>query len=75
MPARAAHSRRTATPKRIIMIMKLLFFLADVFVNTFGITKPTELARKQAAFFILVLTIVALAVATIAGFLVHSAMQ
>lgn len=57
------------------MIMKLLFFLADVFVNTFGITKPTELARKQAAFFILVLTIVALAVATIAGFLVHSAMQ
>lgn len=55
--------------------MKLLFFLADAFVNTFGITKPTERARKQAAFFILVLMVVALAVATLAGFLVHSAMQ
>jgi uncharacterized membrane protein len=33
--------------------MGLLYFLADSFVNTFGITQPTEKARKQAAFFIL----------------------
>ena len=58
-----------------MMHMKLLFFLADAFVNTFGITKPTERARKQAAYFILVLMVVALGVATVAGFLVHSAMQ
>lgn len=75
MPARAVRRRKTAAPKRIMMLMKLLFFLADAFVNTFGITKPTERARKQAAFFILVLMVVALAVATLAGFLVHSAMQ
>ncbi len=38
---------------RILSGMGLLYFLADSFVNTFGITQPTEKARKQAAFFIL----------------------
>jgi hypothetical protein len=55
--------------------MSLLYFLADAFINTFGITRPTEKARKQAAFFILGLIIIALALATVAGFLVHSAMH
>ncbi len=55
--------------------MKLLYFIADAFINTFGITKPTELARKRAAFFILGLIILALALATTAGFLVHSTMH
>ena len=55
--------------------MKLLYFLADAFINTFGITRPTEKARKQAAFFILGLIIIALALATTAGVLVHSAMH
>ena len=40
--------------------MRLLYFLADTFVNTFGITQPTERARKQAAFFILGLIILTL---------------
>jgi hypothetical protein len=55
--------------------MKFLYFLADSFINTFGITRPTEKARKQAAFFILGLILVALGAATIAGILVHSVMH
>jgi hypothetical protein len=55
--------------------MSLLYFLADAFINTFGITRPTEKARKQAAFFILALIILAIALAAGAGFLVHSAMH
>ncbi len=63
-------------PRRIIALaMSLLYFLADAFINTFGITRPTEKARKQAAFFILGLIILALALATAAGFLVHSSMH
>ncbi len=63
-------------PRRIIASpMSLLYFLADAFINTFGITRPTEKARKQAAFFILGLIILAIALATVAGFLVHSVMH
>jgi hypothetical protein len=53
-------------------LMKLLYFLADTFINTFGITRPTEKARKQAAFFILALILIALAAATTAGLVVRS---
>ena len=35
--------------------MGLLYVLADAFINAFGITKPTEKARRQAAVFIGVL--------------------
>lgn len=41
--------------------MRLLYFLADTFINTFGITQPTEKTRRQAAFFILLLVVVLLA--------------
>jgi hypothetical protein len=52
--------------------MRLLYFLADVFIKTFGITQPTERARKQAAFFILALLILVIFAATGAFFLIHS---
>lgn len=52
--------------------MKLLYFLADAFINTFGITQPTEKARKQAAFFILTLLILTIALAVSAGLLVRT---
>jgi hypothetical protein len=55
--------------------MNILYILADAFINTFGITRPTDRARKQAAFFILGLILLALIVATVAGFLVHSVMH
>ena len=53
--------------------MALLYFLADAFINTFGITRPTEAARRQAAFFILALLLLLVAGVTAVGFLIHSA--
>jgi heme/copper-type cytochrome/quinol oxidase subunit 2 len=35
--------------------MKPLIFLANAFINTFGITQPTEAAAKRASQFIAVL--------------------
>ena len=35
--------------------MKPLLFLANAFINTFGITQPTEAAAKRASQFIAVL--------------------
>ena len=55
--------------------MGFLYFLADMFINTFGITRPTEKTRKQAAFFILGLLTLALAVATTAFILAHAYMK
>jgi hypothetical protein len=48
---------------RTLDSVPLLLFLADVFINTFGITQPTEATRRRAAWFIfamLVLTLVLL---------------
>jgi len=39
--------------------MGLLYILVDAFINTFGITRPPETARKKAAFFILALLVLA----------------
>jgi hypothetical protein len=55
--------------------MGILYFLADVFINTFGITQPTEKARKQAAFFILGLAFLVLVAVSVAGYLVHLSMR
>ena len=52
--------------------MRLLYFLADTFISTFGITQPTPTTRKQAAFFILGLILLVLAAATAAFFLIPS---
>ena len=55
--------------------MGLLYFLADTFINTFGITQPTEKARKQAAFFILALMLLTVGGATVAFLVLHSFMK
>jgi len=55
--------------------MGFLYFLADTFINTFGITQPTEEARKQAAFFILALLILAVCGAVVAFLVLHSLMK
>ncbi len=55
--------------------MRVLYFLADAFINTFGITQPNEATRRQAAIFILILILLALAGAIAAFFLIHSVMQ
>ena len=52
-----------------------IYFLADTFINTFGITQPTEKARKQAAFFILTLLILTATGAAIAFAVLHAYMK
>jgi hypothetical protein len=47
--------------------MRILEALANIFINTFGITQPTDATRRQAAWFILGLMVAALAVVTIIG--------
>jgi len=42
--------------------MNLLEKLADIFFDTFGITKPTDQARGRAAWFLFVMLVVVLGV-------------
>jgi hypothetical protein len=55
--------------------MGFIYFLADTFINTFGITQPTEKARKEAAFFILALILLTVAFATVVFVVLHSYMK
>ena len=55
--------------------MSVLYFFVDIFIKTFGITEPTERARKQAAFFILALIALSLIAATMTAFILRSLMQ
>ncbi|MFC6646842.1 hypothetical protein ACFQBQ_14885 [Granulicella cerasi] len=51
--------------------MQFLDFLASAFINTFGITQPTEKTRRHASYFILsllVLTGVVMIVAAVTYF-------
>lgn len=55
--------------------MTFLYFLADTFINTFGITRPTEAARRHAAFFILGMMILVIVGVAVAGIAIHLAMR
>lgn len=55
--------------------VRILYFLADMFIDTFGITRPTPKARAQAAFFILALMVITLVSVLIAGLMIHSVMS
>lgn len=50
--------------------MRILEALASIFINTFGITQPTDAMRRKAAWFILALMIITLILVSIAGFIV-----
>jgi hypothetical protein len=50
--------------------MRLPEALAGVFISTFGITEPTEKARRQAAWFILSLLTLVLCGLVASGFLI-----
>jgi hypothetical protein len=53
-------------------VMKPLLFLSNAFINTFGITQPTEKTANRAAWFIaIMLAAVILAVLGVAGFTIH----
>jgi uncharacterized membrane protein len=55
--------------------MSFLYFLADAFINTFGITKPTDKTRRSVAFFICGLTVLVLLGVGTAGYLIHLSMS
>jgi hypothetical protein len=57
------------------VLVRFLYFLADTFINTFGITQPTEKARRQAAFFILGLMVLVVGVAVGAFAVLHAWMR
>ena len=59
---------RTSWPDAHTESMGFLYFLADTFISTFGITRPSAKTRKQAAFFILALLVLMLAGVTAAGY-------
>ena len=51
--------------------MGMFYFLADAFINTFGITKPTENKRRQMALFICGLIALVLVGVAATGLLIH----
>ena len=51
--------------------MAILYFLADAFIRTFGITEPTPRERKRAAIFILGLSLGVLVVVAVAAMLLR----
>ena len=55
--------------------MRFLYFLADMFIDGFGITRPTEKTRTQAAFFILALLILTLAGMVAAGLAIRAVVR
>ena len=55
--------------------MRLLEALASAFINTFGITQPTEGARRRAAWFILVMMAITLAIVCAVGYAFYAALH
>ncbi len=55
--------------------MRLLEALAAAFINTFGITQPTDETRRKAAWFILAMMVLTLALVTVVGYAFYSALH
>jgi len=55
--------------------MRLLEALTSAFINTFGITQPTEKTRRRASWFILSLLVVALIVVCAIGSIFYHLMH
>ena len=51
--------------------MGLLDSLAAAFINTFGITQPSRLARRRASWFIFGMLILTLLLVSVGGFLLY----
>ena len=51
--------------------MRILEALASIFINTFGITQPTDAMRRQTAWFILGLLILALGIVAAVGVVIY----
>jgi hypothetical protein len=55
--------------------MRLLEALATAFINTFGITQPTDETRRRAAWFILVMMVLTLVVVSLVGYGFYAALH
>ena len=56
--------------------MRPLLFISNAFINTFGITQPSEKNAKRAAWFIAIMLVLVVAVvATVAAVVLHLAFQ
>lgn len=55
--------------------MRLLEALASAFINTFGITQPTEATRRRAAWFILVMMVLTLCLVCGIGYAFYMALH
>ena len=55
--------------------MRFLEMLATAFINTFGITQPSDTMRRRAAWFIFLITVVTLAVVAAVGYAFYAAMH
>ncbi len=60
---------------RTLNFVKLLEALATAFINTFGITQPSDAMRRRAAWFIFVLLIVMLFAVFAVGTALYLAMR
>lgn len=55
--------------------MRLLEAFAAAFINTFGITQPTDAQRRRAAWFIFLMTLLTLAVVSGIGYALYTALH
>jgi hypothetical protein len=55
--------------------MRLLDALASAFIDTFGITQPSEQTRRRASWFILGLLVVAMAIVVAVGLVLYHFMH
>lgn len=60
---------------RTLDAMRLLEAFATAFINTFGITQPTDEQRRRAAWFILVMLLLTVAVVAVVGYAFYTAMH
>ncbi len=55
--------------------MRFLEILATAFINTFGITQPSEAMRRRATWFIFLIVVITLAVVAGIGYALYAAMH
>ena len=55
--------------------MRFLHFLAAAFINTFGITQPSEATRRRASWFIFIITLLTIAVVAAIGYVFYATMH
>jgi uncharacterized membrane protein len=66
---------RKAAKGLTMAIMQLLEALAGAFINTFGITQPTEQARRRASLFILGILLLVVCGLVVAGVVIFRLMH